>query len=145
MTKAHSPAALDVFGEDPTEHGPTTQGPDDGCPDANLQTPAKIALLHDPTPGRPVALTIIVPTRNEMENVPELLARLGPAVVGQAAEILVVDDSDDETPAVLACHAASSAVPVLLLHRPPGARHGGLSGAVMAGGPPAPGGGGTLL
>src|SRR5258705_5089850 len=130
MTKSHYPSALEVFGEDPTEPGPTTKGPDDGCPDANLQTPAKIAVLHDPTPGRPVALTIIVPTRNEMENVPELLARLGPAVVGQAAEILVVDDSDDETPAVLARHAASSAVPALLLPPPPGPRHGALRGAL---------------
>ncbi len=94
---------------------------------------APAVVLHDPAPAEPVRLTVIVPTRNEAENVEALLTRLGPAVVELSAEILVVDDSDDGTSDVLARHASACPVPVLLLHRPPEARNGGLSGAVMAG------------
>ncbi|MEV0809079.1 glycosyltransferase [Micromonospora sp. NPDC050200] len=78
-----------------------------------------------------VRLSVIVPTRNEAENIPALLSRLGPAVAPLGAEIIVVDDSDDGTPAVLARHAATAPVAVRLLHRPPTARAGGLSGAVV--------------
>ena len=66
------------------------------------------------TPG----LTVLVPTRNEEENVGPLLARLGAAVAELGAEILIVDDSDDDTPDVLA-EAPGLPGPVRLLHRPP--------------------------
>src|SRR5690349_8865975 len=52
--------------------------------------------LNDARQGRLPALTVIVPTRNEAANVPLLLDRLGAAVVGIGAEVLVVDDSDDD-------------------------------------------------
>ncbi len=78
-------------------------------------------------------LSVIVPTRNEAENVPALLARLGPAVAPLSAEILFVDDSDDDTPSTVMEHSGSCPVPVRLLHRPPGERRGGLSSAVIAG------------
>lgn len=86
-------------------------------------------------PGSPHGprLTVLIPTRDEAENVDALLARLGPAVAPLDAEIVVVDDSDDGTDAALASHAADCPVPVHLVHRPRGARPGGLSGAVIEG------------
>ncbi len=88
--------------------------------------------LNDPTPDRPVRLSVIVPTRNEAANVAALLGGLGPALASLAAEILVVDDSDDDTPAALARHASGCPVPVRLLHRAGAHRKGGLGGAVVA-------------
>ncbi|MFF4014323.1 glycosyltransferase [Streptomyces sp. NPDC001843] len=75
----------------------------------------------------------MIPTRNEKDSVPLLLARLTPALTGLDAELLFVDDSDDATPDVLAGLAPDSPIPVRLLHRPPGSRGGGLSGAVVTG------------
>lgn len=85
-----------------------------------------------PAPAHP-RLTVLVPTRNEAENMEPLLRRLAPAVADLDAEILIVDDSDDDTPACLAVVADSCPVPVRLLHRPRAARRGGLSGAVIDG------------
>ncbi|HSV66232.1 MAG TPA: glycosyltransferase [Mycobacteriales bacterium] len=76
---------------------------------------------------------MIVPTRNESENIPALLEQLGPAADPLNAEIIFVDDSDDDTSAVLADQAPGCPVPVRLLHRPAGQRVGGLGGAVVAG------------
>ncbi len=76
---------------------------------------------------------MVVPTRNEADNIGALLAGLGPVLAPLHAEIVVVDDSDDETPAELTRHATTVPVPVRLLRRPPGRRAGGLSGAVIAG------------
>jgi putative flippase GtrA len=78
-------------------------------------------------------LTVVVPTRNEEDNVGALLDRLGPAIAGLGAELVVVDDSDDQTADALARHAASCPVPVRLLHRSAGSRKDGLSSAVIAG------------
>jgi dolichol-phosphate mannosyltransferase len=99
-----------------------------------VRTPSASArVLRPGPPEQTTRLTVVVPTRNEEENVGPLLAELGPLLVGLGAEILVVDDSDDETPAVLAREAAACQVPVRLLHREPGRRRGGLSSAVVAG------------
>jgi dolichol-phosphate mannosyltransferase len=94
-----------------------------------------VRVLASPGGAGPTAprLTVVVPTRNEEENVGPLLGELGPLLAGLDAEILVVDDSDDDTPAVLAREAAGCAVPVRLLHREPGRRRGGLGSAVVAG------------
>jgi len=81
----------------------------------------------------PPRLTVLLPTRDEAESVPLLLARLGPALAGLDAELLFVDDSDDGTPEALADLAHESPVPIRLLHRLPGVRRGGLSGAVAEG------------
>jgi len=89
--------------------------------------------LNSAAVDRPVRLSVIVPTRNEADNMATLLARLGPAVAAMSAEILVVDDSDDETPRELARYARGCPVPVRLLHRTPAYRKGGLGGAVVAG------------
>ncbi|MET7419775.1 glycosyltransferase [Dactylosporangium sp. NPDC005555] len=84
-------------------------------------------------PGASLLLTVLVPTRNEADNIPTLLDRLGSAVTGIRAEIVIVDDSDDTTPAVVAECAARCPVPVRLIHRTAGARKGGLSTAVIDG------------
>src|SRR4051794_14235640 len=93
--------------------------------------PAGTATAHD------LALSVLVPTRNEAENVEPLLARLGAALDGLPAEVIFVDDSDDATPEVVAsamrARPGTGPLEVSLLHRPPGARDGGLGGAVVAG------------
>jgi dolichol-phosphate mannosyltransferase len=81
----------------------------------------------------PVRLTVLVPLRNERDNVEPLLSRLGPAIEGLSAEILIVDDSDDDTPEAVDRYGRQCPVPVRLLHRAPGERRGGLGGAVVAG------------
>jgi dolichol-phosphate mannosyltransferase len=79
-------------------------------------------------------LTILVPTRNEAENVEPLLRRLS-AVVESATVVLFVDDSDDNTPGVIeaAQELGIGSVNTKLLHRSGPQRTGGLGGAVLAG------------
>jgi dolichol-phosphate mannosyltransferase len=93
---------------------------------------AGVRRLNAVTTARP-ELTVLVPTRNEAANVGALLERLGSALRGIEAEILVVDDSDDETPEALTRYASACPASVRMLHREPGARKGGLGGAVVAG------------
>ncbi|SCL35007.1 GtrA-like protein [Micromonospora pallida] len=99
-------------------------------PDSSTAVPEELGRAAD---DRPPRLSVVVPTRNEAENVPVLIARLVPLVTSLGAEIVVVDDSDDDTPAVVARVAADAPLPVRLLHRPAAARTGGLSGAVLLG------------
>jgi len=80
-----------------------------------------------------VDLTVVIPTRNEAPNVPEMLGRLDGALRDLDAEVLFVDDSDDDTPAVISAAAQAAPRPVRLLHRAPENRAGGLGGAVIAG------------
>lgn len=77
-------------------------------------------------------LSLLIPTRNEAENIDPLLARLAGALAGVELEILVVDDSDDRTPELVAL-AQRRDHRLRLLHRPPGSRQGGLSTAVVLG------------
>jgi dolichol-phosphate mannosyltransferase len=87
------------------------------------------------TTGRAMPqLTLLVPTRNEAENVEPLVSRLS-ACVEPGAVVLFVDDSDDETPAVIqvARERGLGSLDIRLLHRPVGQRTGGLGGAVLAG------------
>jgi len=80
-----------------------------------------------------VDLTVVIPTRNEAPNVPEVLRRLDGALRDLDAEILFVDDSDDDTPAAISAAARAAPRPIRLLHRAPENRTGGLGGAVIAG------------
>lgn len=81
-----------------------------------------------------VDATIVVPTRNEAQNVDELVRRTSAAMSGASLvwELLLVDDSDDDTPAVARRHRVEGR-PVRVLHREPGERVDGLSGAVLTG------------
>ncbi|PCE16302.1 glycosyl transferase family 2 [Microbacterium sp. SZ1] len=83
--------------------------------------------------GEPVhtAVTVIVPTFNERDNVAELVARTADALAGHDAEILFVDDSSDDTAAEIARVAADAPLPVRVIHRDDNT--GGLGGAVVVG------------
>ena len=83
-------------------------------------------------PPRP-ELTIILPTRNEVENVAPLLARIGDALQSRSIEVVFVDDSDDGTAEEAERVGRSCGFEVRVIHRPEGQRDGGLSGAVIRG------------
>lgn len=78
-------------------------------------------------------LTVLVPTRNEADNIGTLFGRLAKALEAVDAEILVVDDSDDATPDVVRELGPECGVPVRLMHRQPNQRRGGLGSAIVAG------------
>ena len=81
-----------------------------------------------------IAISVIVPTRNEAGNVEMLLTYLKDAFDNTPIEVIFVDDSTDDTPQVV--EAAVKHFPSLhvrLIHRQPEQRVGGLGGAVVAG------------
>jgi len=82
--------------------------------------------------GAPPNLTVVVPTRNEAANLPELVRRLERGVTGNA-EIVFVDDSRDETPKVIREARRWAEIPIRLIHRRPEEQHDGLAGAVVEG------------
>ena len=84
-------------------------------------------------PSSPPRVTVLVPTRNEADNVQPLLDRLRPALSGVRSEVLFVDDSDDQTPDRVCRAVGGPGMSVRLLHREPAERRGGLGGAVHAG------------
>jgi dolichol-phosphate mannosyltransferase len=90
-------------------------------------------LVNTLVPDQDLQVTVVVPVRNEEDNVDALLSGLGSALDGLRAEILIVDDSDDRTADAVERFAPACPVPVRLLTRPPGQRRSGLSGAVIAG------------
>ena len=94
----------------------------DGGPDAS-----------DATRSTRPDLTIVVPTRNEAENIGPLLHRLTEVAGTRRVEVLFVDDSEDNTPEEVHERSLRASIPVRLLHREPDERHGGLGGAVVAG------------
>lgn len=78
--------------------------------------------------------TVVVPTRNEGDNIARLVDRLAEAFgPGASVEVLFVDDSTDDTPDRIRAVIASQVMAVRLLHREERDRAGGLSGAVTAG------------
>ena len=78
-------------------------------------------------------VTVVVPTRDERENVLPLTARLLEVDRETPLEVLFVDDSDDDTPAVIRDLARRSSLRVCVIHRAANRRDGGLGGAVLAG------------
>jgi putative flippase GtrA len=77
------------------------------------------------------AVSVIIPTRAEADNVGPLVARLDRVLPDLPVEVIFVDDSDDDTPDAIRTIESSRAV--YLIHRSPGDREGGLGGAVVAG------------
>lgn len=105
-------------------------------------TDVRLSGLHVPVPRHPIptraepriAISVIVPTRNEAGNVDALLDRLEPTLAGIGSEVVFVDDSDDDTPDRVRLRAGRRSGPgVRLIHRPAGDRAGGLGTAVLAG------------
>jgi dolichol-phosphate mannosyltransferase len=86
-----------------------------------------------PLPERVVRpeLSVIVPTRNEQDNILPLVARLRSALVGVDFDVVFVDDSNDATPDIVS--RLDPGFPVTLIHRHPSDRHGGLTTAIMRG------------
>jgi len=78
-------------------------------------------------------VSIVIPTRNEAENVERLVTRIEQATAGVSTEVVFVDDSADDTPAIVSEVSRQSPLPISLIHRPPGRRSNGLGGAVVEG------------
>lgn len=77
-------------------------------------------------------ISVIIPTRNESENIRPLLVRLAEALPDYSIESIFVDDSDDNTAEVVTSFMDQVPFPVHLIVRPPLERNG-LSGAVVDG------------
>src|SRR5918995_1291972 len=80
--------------------------------------------------ARRALLTVVIPTRNEADNVPLLLRELRESLDGIDYRVVFVDDSTDETPEVIRNLEDES---VTLIHRKGSERDGGLSTAVTSG------------
>ncbi len=78
-------------------------------------------------------VSVLIPTRNERDNIRLLTARLASALRGLGWELIFVDDSDDDTPACIREAEKAFGLNLRLIHRPPGSRQGGLGGAVLEG------------
>jgi dolichol-phosphate mannosyltransferase len=64
----------------------------------------KQAVTGEAEPGRnqeKVLLTLVIPTRNEAENVPKLVHELRESLSDLDYRVVFVDDSTDETPEVI--------------------------------------------
>ena len=83
--------------------------------------------------ARKPVVTIIIPTRNEAENVEALMARIGSLPSEQPYEALFIDDSEDGTAEAIRAMSASVGYDVRVIHRPANERNGGLGGAVVRG------------
>src|SRR5215217_218716 len=84
-------------------------------------------------PGsRRALLTLVVPTRNEADNVPVLVRELRKSLSGIDYRVVFVDDSTDETPEVIR-GLGEEDERVALIHRKDPERGGGLSTAVTTG------------
>src|SRR5919205_986713 len=79
-----------------------------------------------------VLLTLVVPTRNEAENVPKLVHELRLSLSDLDYRVVFVDDSTDGTPEVIQ-GLAEEDVRVRLVRREGTERYGGLSTAVTTG------------
>src|SRR3954471_7567244 len=90
---------------------------------------------HAPAPAgsSPLALSLVIPTRNEVDNIDALVEHIEQVMPEVAMEIIFVDDSDDGTPDAVERVARTSSRAIELVHRRPGEREGGLGGAVVEG------------
>ena len=82
--------------------------------------------------GEALELSVVVPARNEAENVASLVRGLREGLAGVEFRIVFVDDSTDGTPGVIRGLAEEDRR-VMLVHREGAEREGGLSTAVTTG------------
>lgn len=78
-------------------------------------------------------VSIVIPTRNERDNIAPLVAALGAAELPDPLEVVFVDDSDDGTAEAIEDVRRRTGMDLRLLRRPAGKRTGGLGGAVLDG------------
>src|SRR5215204_4621731 len=77
-------------------------------------------------------LTLVIPTRNEADNVPRLVGELKESLSGVDYRMVFVDDSTDQTPEVIRSLREEDDR-IVLIHRKGAERGGGLSTAVTTG------------
>ena len=65
----------------------------------------------------PPAISVIIPTRNEAENIRPLLTRLSSLNETAPMELIFVDDSDDGTPETIAELKDHLVIPISVIHR----------------------------
>ncbi len=105
-----------------------------GSPPASIFRPIRIRQQASLAGQRPVpSLSLVIPTRNESNNIEPLVSRLQKALGDIEAEIIFVDDSDDDTPQQVKFLSQRTAMPVRIIHRESAERAGGLGGAVVEG------------
>jgi dolichol-phosphate mannosyltransferase len=96
-----------------------------------MDAPGVVVPAARPRSAQP-ELTVIVPTRDEADNVAPLLEALERAVPAHT-EVIFVDDSDDGTAGQVAEYGERCRLEVGLIRRPPDRRSDGLGGAVVEG------------
>jgi dolichol-phosphate mannosyltransferase len=99
----------------------------------SVAVPARVGAGDLSTVESACDLTVVVPTRNERENVARLTERLETVSRRQALAVLFVDDSADDTPEVIRDRARRCLLAIRLIHRPKHRRTDGLGGAVWTG------------
>src|SRR5215212_2594699 len=77
-------------------------------------------------------LTLVIPTRNEADNIPRLVRELKESLTGVDYRVVFVDDSTDKTPEVIRSFREEDDR-IVLIHRKGAERDGGLSTAVTTG------------
>src|SRR5215207_6394858 len=83
-------------------------------------------------PKERVLLTLVIPTRNEADNIPRLVRELKESLSGVDYRVVFVDDSTDQTPEVIRSLGGEDNR-IVLIHREGAERDGGLSTAVTTG------------
>jgi len=78
-------------------------------------------------------VSVVVPTRNEADNVGELVSRVTRVAMHLPIQMIVVDDSSDHTPRVIEEISDSLRHRIVVVHRSPDKRGDGLGGAVLLG------------
>src|SRR2546430_4969481 len=110
---------------------------------AGTPTPAPRARGGAGEPRPAPVLSVVVPTYNERDSLPQLVSGLAEASQALALELIIVDDASPDGTGTLAEEMAKSApLRMMVIHRPGKA---GLASAVVAGAGAAQGGGGAVL
>lgn len=93
---------------------------------------SRVAGVGPGSAGVGTTLSVVVPTRNEAENVGPLLKRIEASCAGLVCEVIFVDDSSDATPDAVRAEMGRHPFAVRLIARPP-ERRNGLGMAVVEG------------
>ena len=110
----------------------TTTIPSPAEPPSSLNL-SEVRLLELDRQCQLPAVSVVVPTRNEADNVAELVRRLERAAPNLPMEIIFVDDSTDRTPEAIQDLQGRYRPEIILVHRSPEQRGDGLGGAVVRG------------